>query len=212
MMTPSVSALDSIKPLAGRVLQEALNRALRLDPASMAKLQALDGRRIEVHMQSPDFALAIDVNAGVLQVGPVDAQREADISFKSRLSGLLQSLPMFSQGRTPVGAMRISGDVELARLMQDLVKAYDPDWQAPFVRAFGPVLGPQAAKFLASALRQGRVAAENLARSGAEYVTEEARVVVSKAELQEFNNDVDRLRQHADRLQARADRLRTRLS
>lgn len=206
MNSPAFS-LDSIKPLAGRVLQEALNRLLSLDTASAGKLQALQGRRIEAVLQSPDIALAIDVRDGLLLVGPVDAAREADIGFKTTLSGLLQSLPMFAQGKAPIGAMRISGDVELARLLQNLVKEYDPDWQQPFVAAFGPVLGPQAAKFLGGAFRQARTATDNLAQSGAEFVTEEARIVVGKAELDDFLNQVDVLRQRGDRLQARVDRL-----
>lgn len=204
-------SLESLKPLAGRVLQEALNRAIRLDPASRKKLQALEGRRIEAHLESPDLALAIDVRDGLLRVGPIDTTREADISIKSKLSGLLQSLPMFTQGRTVVGAMRINGDIELARVLQDLLKGFDPDWEAPFVQAFGPVLGPQAAKILREGLRQARVGAAGLARSGAEYVTEEARVVVGKAELADFHAEVDRLRQHADRLQARARNLAERM-
>lgn len=204
-------SLESLKPLAGRVLQEALNRAIRLDPASREKLQALEGRRIEAHLESPDLALAIDVRDGLLQVGPVDTTREADISIKSKLSGLLQSLPVFAQGRTVVGAMRINGDIELARVLQDLLKGFDPDWEAPFVQAFGPVLGPQAAKILREGLRQARVGAAGLARSGAEYATEEARVVVGKAELADFHTEVDRLRQRADRLQARARNLAERM-
>jgi len=209
MSTPF--SLDSMKPLAGRVLQEGLNRAIRLDPASREKLQALEGRRIEAHLQSPDIALAIDVREGLLQVGPVDAAREADVSIKSKLSGLLQSLPVFAQGRTAVGAMRINGDVELARVLQDLLKNYDPDWEAPFVTAFGPVLGPQAAKILREGFRHARIGAAGLARSGAEYATEEARVVVGKAELADFHGEVDHLRQRADRLQARAEQLAGRM-
>lgn len=209
MDNPAFS-LDAIKPLAGRVLQEALNRLLRLDPDSAGKLQALEGRRIEAVLQAPDIALAIDVRDGRLLVGPADAGREPDIGFKSTLSGLLRSLPMFAQGSAPIGALRISGDVELARLLQNLLKQYDPDWQAPFVQAFGPVLGPQAAKFLRSAFLQARAGAGNLARSAAEYATEEARVVVGKAELADFLDQVDGIRQRGDRLQARVDRLKTR--
>lgn len=206
MDSPAFSP-DSIKPLAGRVLQDVLNRALRLDPASSGKLQALEGRRIEARLQSPEIALAIDVRDGRLLVGPVDPAREADIGFSTRLSGLLHSLPMFAQGKPAIGAMRISGDVELARLLQDLVREYDPDWQEPFVAAFGPVLGPQAAKLVHGAFTGARVAAGNLARSGAEFVTEEARVVVGKAELEDFLDQVDAVRQRGDRLQARVDRL-----
>lgn len=206
MSSPAFS-FDSIKPMAGRVLQEALNRIVALDQASVEKLQALEGRRIELHLQSPDIALAIEVQNQLLLVGPVDSTKEPDISFKSKLSGLLNSLPMFSDGKSVVGAMRISGDVELARLLQDLVKEFDPDWQEPFVKALGPVFGPQVAKMLREGFRHAKISAENFMQSGAEYVTEEARVVVSKAELHDFNAQVDKIRQHGDRLQARVEQL-----
>ena len=44
-------------------------------------------------------------------------------------------------------------------------------------------------------------------QSGAEYVTEEARVVISKSELDDFNTQVDKIRQRGDRLQARVNEL-----
>lgn len=206
MSSPAFS-LDALKPVAGRVLQEALNRLLRLDQASVEKLQALEGRRIELHLQAPDIALAIEVHNQLLIVGPINNEQEPDISFKSKLSGLLNSLPMFSEGKSAVGAMRISGDVELARLLQNLAKEFDPDWQEPFVKTLGPVFGPQVAKMLREGFRHAKISASNFMQSGAEYVTEEARVVVSKAELNDFNAQVDKMRQHGDRLQARVDQL-----
>ena len=206
MNAPAFS-LETLKPVAGRVLQEALNRLLRLDAASLEKLDALQDRRIELHLQSPDIALAVQVRGQTLQVGPVDPGQEPDISFKSTLSGILKSLPMFAQGQPAIGAMRISGDVELARLLQNLVKEFDPDWQEPFVKALGPVFGPQAAKFIREGLRQAKTGAGNFMQSGAEYVTEEARVVVSKSELDDFNTQVDKIRQRGDRLQARVNEL-----
>ena len=206
MNAPAFS-LETLKPVAGRVLQEALNRLLRLDAASLEKLDALQDRRIELHLQSPDIALAVEVRGQSLQVGPVNAGQEPDISFKSTLSGILKSLPMFAQGQPAIGAMRISGDVELARLLQELVKEFDPDWQEPFVKALGPVFGPQAAKFIREGLRQAKTGADNFMQSGAEYVTEEARVVVSKSELDDFNAQVDKIRQRGDRLQARVNEL-----
>lgn len=206
MNSPAFS-FDTLKPMAGRVLQDALNRLLKLDQASVEKLQALEGRRIECHLQSPDIALAVTVQNQSLIVGPVDTTQEPDISFKSKLSGLLNSLPMFAEGKTAVGAMRISGDVELARLLQELVKEFDPDWQESFVKTFGPVFGPQIAKMLRKGFRHAKMSASNFMQSGAEFATEEARVVVSKAELNNFNAEVDSIRQHGDRLQARVEQL-----
>ncbi len=206
MNSPAFS-FDTLKPMAGRVLQEVLNRVLQLDQASVEKLQALEGRRIELHLQVPDIALAVEVHNQHLVVGPINAEQEPDISFKTKLSGLLNNLPMFSEGKSAVGAMRISGDVELARLLQDLAKQFDPDWQEPFVKTLGPVFGPQVAKILKEGFRHAKISAANFMQSGAEYVTEEVRVVVSKAELNDFNAQVDKIRQHGDRLQARVDQL-----
>ncbi len=210
-MTSPAFSLEALKPLAGRVLQEALNRALQMDPDSLDRLEALNGRRIEAHLQAPDISLALDVRDGRILVGPVRTDSEPDISLKSTLSGVLQSLPMFAQGRTAVGAMRISGDIELARLLQELMKSYNPDWHAPFERAFGPIVGPQLARAVQEGLRHARMSAVNLAQSSAEYATEEARVVVSKAELADFHAEVDGLRQRGDRLQARVKRLQDQL-
>lgn len=206
MITP-IFSLGSLKPIAGRVLQEALNRLLALDANSLQKLDALENRRIELHLQAPDIALAVEVRKQQLFVGPVNETQEPDISLKSKLSGILQSLPLFAKGQSAVGAMRISGDVELARLLQNLVKEYDPDWQEPFDKALGPVLGPQAAKLIREGLRQAKISAETFMQTGAEYVTEEARVVISKAELDDFNSQVDGIRQRGDRLQARVAHL-----
>ena len=72
---------------------------------------------------------------------------------------------------------------------------------------FGDVLGVQVANAFASALKQARVLAGNGAETLAEYVTEESRDVVPKAELNAFHDDVDVLRDDVERLAARIGRL-----
>ncbi len=48
-MTEPRTPLDSLKPLAGRALEAALNRALALDPDTREGLRALDGRRVALY-------------------------------------------------------------------------------------------------------------------------------------------------------------------
>ena len=54
------------------------------------------------------------------------------------------------------------------------------------MRVFGDIAGVQIAKVLAAGLRQAQVAGRNLAETAAEYVTEESRDVVPRAELDAF--------------------------
>jgi ubiquinone biosynthesis protein UbiJ len=198
---------DALKPLAGRALEAALNRALALDPDTRAALSALDGRRVSLALEAPPLALEIGVHGGYLQVGP--PLREADLAVRGTIGGLLGQLPFFaaSARSRPAGRLHVSGDAELARRLQQLAAGFDPDWQQPFVATFGEVLGVQLANAAAAALRDARGMAQGLARSGAEYVTEESRDVVARAELAAVNDDVDALRDDVERIAARVARL-----
>lgn len=201
------SPFDALKPLAGRALEAALNRAVALDPDTQDALAALDGRRVSLALDAPPLALEIGVHGSRLQVGP--PLHEADLAVRSSIGGLLGQLPFFAdavRGR-PSGRLHVSGDAELAQRLQKLAAGFDPDWQQPFVAVFGEVIGVQMANAVAAALRGARQAGSGLARSGAEYLTEESRDVVPRAELAAFNDDVDALRDDVERIAARVSRL-----
>ncbi len=192
------------KPLAGRTLEAALNRALALDPGTLDALRRLDGQRVALEIERPPLALQVRVAGDRLVVGPVDNAVEPDLSVRSTLAALVAQLPMFRRDDAPpVGRLRVSGDAELARRLQRLAEQFDPDWQRPFAAVFGDVVGVQIAKAIAGALRQGRDLSRNLAETTAEYVTEESRDVVGRGELNAFHDDVDTLRDDVERLAAR---------
>lgn len=198
---------DALKPLAGRALEAALNRAVALDPDTQDALSALEGRRVSLALDAPPLALQIGVHGGHLQVGP--PLHAPDLAIRGGIGGLLGQLPFFAdaaRGR-PSGRLHVSGDAELAQRLQKLAAGFDPDWQRPFVAVFGEVLGVQVANAVAAALRGAQQAANGLVRSGAEYVTEESRDVVARAELAAFNDDVDAVRDDVERLAARVSRL-----
>ena len=197
------------KQPAGKALELALNRALALDAETQAALRGLDGQRVAITLTSPPLALQVRVAGEALRVGPIDADQEPDLGVRSTLAGLLGQLPMFRRDDAPpVGKLRIEGDAELARRLQKLAQDFDPDWQLPFVNVFGEIAGVQIAKALAAGLRQAQVAGRNLAETAVEYVTEESRDVVPRAELEAFHDDVDALRDDVERIAAKLARLR----
>ena len=196
------------KPLAGRTLEAALNRALALDPATLDALRMLDGQRVTVAVERPQLALQVTVVGDRLVVGPVENDSEPHLSVRSTLSALVAQLPMFRRDDAPpVGRLRVAGDAELARRLQRLAGQFDPDWQRPFAAVFGDVMGVQIANAMAGALRQARDLSRDFAQTAAEYVTEESRDVVGRDELNAFHDDVDSLRDDVERLSARVARL-----
>lgn len=193
---------------AGQALEVALNRALALDQDTRAALRPLDGQRVALQLSAPPLALEIRVDGDALRVGPADVANAPDLGVRTSMSGLLAQLPMFRRDNAPpVGKLRIEGDAELARRLQQLSQGFDPDWQLPFTRVFGDIVGVQIAKAIAGALKHAQVAGRNLAETAAEYVTEESRDVVPRAELDAFHDDVDALRDDVERIAAKVARL-----
>jgi ubiquinone biosynthesis protein UbiJ len=205
-MTQAASPFDALKPLAGRALELALNRLVALDPDTAGALTRLGGRRIGLALEAPPVALDIRVHEGQLLVGP--PTEEPDLGIRATLSGVLSQLPFFrASGAPPVGKVRINGDAELARTVQHLAQRFDPDFDKPFADLLGPVIGPQVARVLREALKAGGEFARGFSRDTVDYLTEESRDLVGKAELAAFHDDVDDLRDRAERLLARFARL-----
>jgi ubiquinone biosynthesis protein UbiJ len=205
------SPLDTLKPLAGRALEAALNRALALDPDTRDGLRALDGRRLVLRLATPPVALQVSVEGERLRVGPVDGEAEPDLSVRATLGGLLAQLPFMRRDDAPaVGSLRIEGDADLARRLQRLAERFDPDWQRPFVAAFGDIAGVQLAQLFASALRGAKSAGGVITSNAAEYVQHETRDVVGRDELAAFFDDIDNVRDDVERLAARVARLHER--
>lgn len=68
------------------------------------------------------------------------------------------------------------------------------------------MIGPQVAKALRAGLREARVQGAAFARASADYLTEESRDLVPKAEQQAFFDEVDAIRDRVERLAARVAR------
>ena len=208
MTAASSSVFDAFKPIAGRALEAALNRLLALDPDARAALSQLEGRRIQLTMESPALAMELMVRDGRLAVGPANTGAEPDLAVRGTFGGLLAQLPFLRpQSGAGVGKIKIAGDAELARQLQRLAERYDPDWNLPFTDVFGDVLGVQIAGGVRAALRAGRDGAAQFGRHGAEYLTEESRDVIGRAELDAHLDDVDALRDRVERLAARMQNL-----
>ncbi len=202
--TPA-SADRVLDALADRV-ERALVRLARLDPASAATLERLHGRELRLSLRGAVRGLRLRIAEGRVRPVP-DAGGEADLALSIEASAVLAWLarPGVDRGLPP--GLRIDGELEMARVLEQALRDFDPDWEQPFADLLGTTLGPQFARGLGSALSWARGQAQAFAASSAEFAVEEARLVAARAELDEFNAEVDRLRDDVERLSARIERV-----
>lgn len=192
--------------ILGRLLEEALARALALDPETGRRVAALDGRSVVLRFVGTGLALRATVDEGRLRIGP--ASDDGDLRLAAT-PGALLAMAATRGGDAPLapGRIEIAGDAELARRLERIVHGFTPDIDEAFARAFGDVAGFQVARLVRRGAGWVRAAAGALARDTADYLVEESRDLVAKAEVETFLDEVDTLRERSDRLHARVQRL-----
>jgi ubiquinone biosynthesis protein UbiJ len=208
---PRPRSPNPLLAVLGRALETVLNRAVDLDPDTQGRLAALDGRAVTLDLAGASGrsapALRIAVEGARLRVGPAFEGDSALRVAATPGSLLTLALARGRDGALPPGKVQIAGDAELARRLEQLAHGYAPDFDAAFANVFGDVVGFQLARAFRGAFAWSRASVRSFARDTAEFLTEEGRDLVARAELEGFLDEVDALRERADRLEARVRRL-----
>ena len=103
--------------------------------------------------------------------------------------------------------MKISGDPELAGVLEELARTLRWDVEEDLSRVLGDVLAHRAVGAARAARDWQRDAAERVREALGAYAAEEARLVVRRPELSAFAASVDRLSRRLDELEQRIGRL-----
>ncbi len=187
-------------------LEAALNRLLALDPEARRDLADLQGRVIRFDILGLGLQLWLVPGAQGVQVYPrYDAEpdcvlRGTPLGF-ARLGLGERADELFK------GAVEIEGDTALGERLGAILARLDIDWEELLSKVTGdPIahtLGQGARAMRRQLARDGDV----LVRDLSEYLQEEARLLPTRYEVDEFADAVDRLRDDAERLAARVERL-----
>lgn len=194
------------------LLEGTLNRYLRLDPDTPARLAALHGQVIAVEIPDADLRLTFIPAPGHLQVLG---------QFEGTPDCLLRGTPL-ALGRLVLsgkredalfaGAVTIEGDTETAQRFGALWAALDIDWEEQLSRLAGDPIAHQTGNLARGLDRWVRGAVDTCTANLQEYLQEELRLLPTPPEVSDFAGEVEGLRDDVERLAARLTRLERRLA
>jgi len=196
-----------ISSTAAKILTSAFNKYLVLDPEAPLKLKAFDGKLISIEIRGPNKNLYLSIHdSNVIVVQDIDTEPDTIISgspaalFKLGLHR--DSAPLLFAGE-----VEIRGDTRLGRQFKALLATMEIDWEEHLSRLTGDIAAHRIVGLFNEFGIWSRSASSNFTDDMGEYLQEESRDVVSGAEIDMFNQQVDKLRNDADRLEARITRL-----
>lgn len=197
-------------------IETALNTYLRLDPATLARLQALSGKVIGLELAGLDWVAYLLPRADGIQVlgtyeGAPDAWLHGSPWALLRM-GTQKGNSRETRAALFSGDVEIRGDVELGQRFKAILDTIEIDWEEILSKAVGDVLAHQAGNAARGARAWTARALNTLGQNFAEYQQEESRNLPGCAEMEEFLAAVDTLRDDVARLKQRIQRLREHLA
>ena len=140
---------------------------------------------------------------------PADRSREADLTITGTPLQLLHLLIDRADRSIPAASgVVLQGDVLLAKQLLDLFESHDIDWEDQLSRYIGDIPAYHATHFIKRVRDYANRTCANLSDNIKDYLHEEAMWLPGRERLDDFFEDVDRLREASDRLEARIARLK----
>lgn len=197
----------TIRDASYQALETALNKYLSLDPEISSQFASLHGKVIGIDLSGTAIKLFfIPDQNGQLQVLS-HYEGQPDCLITAAPLSLLRSSMADSTDSTFSGDVNIEGNSTLAQEFTSILKRIDIDWEEQLSRLTGDIIAHQIGN---SFRNTSDWLSRNLDSSGlnlTEYLQEEARLLPGALELENFYQDVDRLRDDVERLAARVQRL-----
>ncbi|MEK7262328.1 MAG: SCP2 sterol-binding domain-containing protein, partial [Pseudomonadota bacterium] len=181
------------------VLEDAINRLLRLDPDTLARLGEFDGKCIGLRLAGDDrdlefflFPSAAGFRVRATHDTAPDVTIRGDVPVFTRL--VFGGSPT-----TRAGELQISGDIDLGQDFQRILRALDIDWEERTAHVVGDVAAHQFGRVARGLRAWARQSGETLRQDVREYLQEESRLLAKRESVDRFLGAVDTLRADADR-------------
>ena len=190
-------------------VEKMINSALAYDPATQRELAALAGRILVINSTVPPLKIAIEPATAGLILHPF-WNDEADTTLQGSLVAIIRlALSRDEQNSFAGTGVEVTGDTDLLRQCNQLLRNLDVDWEALLAKLVGDV----PAHIVGEAVRNSNdLQAKTTSRvksAVAELAQEELKLNPSAPEFDSFKEQIRLLSANTDRLLARLSRIQS---
>jgi len=194
-------------PLICATLEVALNRYLGLERSALAECSALSGRSIALHTEDLGWTFILEPHAGGVRVS-AESVVTPDVRVSAPTLGLLRLALRTASGTSGLPAgLEVEGDTELLEHFNAILGRVGFDTEELASKWVGNGMAHRIVGGVRGLLGFGRSAVERLSMDTAEYLREETGDLARSADVEEWTDAVDALREGTDRLEARLARI-----
>ena len=194
--------------LFGAAIESSLNKYLQLDPEALPRFAALEGKIVAIEVSGLNQQLFLFPSADGFMV-LMDFDGEADAMIRGTPLALAK-LGMAEDARDLLfnGEVEISGDTRVANQFNKLLSQLNIDWEELLAQSIGDIAAHKMGNVFRDMGQWIKRSSQSVNLDVGEYLQEEIHLSPANAELRNFIQQVDEVREAADRLAARIDNLK----
>jgi ubiquinone biosynthesis protein UbiJ len=187
-----------LQDLANSAAIAALNRMLARETWAREKLEPFAGR--SARFDAAPFSITLNISDD----GTFRAAGEEEPAVTVAVA--LSTLPLtLSDPAAAMKDVRLTGDAEFAQALAFVLQNLRPEPEEELSRLVGDIAAQRIVGFLRLSASHWRDLAERMLDNTANYFVTEDPMLVPRAEVEAFNQGVDRLRDDVARLEKRIE-------
>ena len=186
-------------------LEQAINHSLSLDSCTQEKLANYAGRIIQLSCTQPELTLyfRIDSTISVLQY----FEGDTDAGIKGSRGDWLALLTAEDLASALInGKLVISGDTQLFMALKSIVEKIELDWEGQIAKFIGDIPAHFAGRVVNAVEDFSRQTQQTARRTLDDLLHEEARLLPTKIECENFYQRLRALEMKIDRIDAKIKR------
>ena len=192
-----------LQDLAFNALELAVNRALTLDKASLAKIQAMEGDCFQLECTEPQIRAYIRISAG-----RVELDHRGDNKIRSGIRGSAKEFANILTADDAAAALingnvQVIGDTAPLLAIQGIIKDIDIDWEEPLSQLFGDVAAHQIGQHLRTGSHWVQETASELQKRARKFLVEDSEIIAEPSATESLYQGIEALRARTERFEAR---------
>ncbi len=188
------------------LLESAMNRALRTDLQTLARLQELEGKTIRLDISDWNLYFYLIPKHNGIELRPKIAGQATTTIIATSHNLLRIGMAKDKRHAIKQHNIQFNGDAHVGIAMQQILSNLDIDWEEHLAQLIGDAPASMLSKGINQLVTFGKNVFNSVHRNTFEYIHHEAALCPTREELEAFYIDVSTLRNDVDRLEQKLKR------
>lgn len=209
-MSQKSTATPKVNPVTGMLsaIESLLARQLNASSSARARLAPLQGKSLALEFTGIGLNLYVHCTEDSVSLSS-DFDEEADVIITGSPLAMIAFARSDAQDGIRGGSVKFAGDIGVAQDFQKLFASLSPDFEEELSRLIGDEAAYRVGSVVRDAIKFGMQTFDSFTSGVSAHLTEGSRDVPAQQEMDEFLEDIDRLRADVERAEARINRLST---